>query len=47
MSNETNKKEPMSVVKKMMIALVGGLGGPTYSAASSSFGVRPEFWLVK
>ena len=25
MSNETNKKEPMSVVKKMMIALVGGL----------------------
>ena len=25
MSNETNKKEPMSVVKKMMIALIGGL----------------------
>ena len=25
MSKETTKKEPMSVVKKMMIALVGGL----------------------
>ena len=25
MSNGTQKKEPMSVVKKMMIALVGGL----------------------
>lgn len=25
MSNETTKKQPMSVVKKMMIALIGGL----------------------
>jgi hypothetical protein len=28
-------------------ALVGNVGRASYSGASASFGVRPEFWLVK
>ena len=30
-----------------IFANVHGNGGPNYSAASASYGVRPEFWLVR